>query len=194
MSDLPHMHRRRSDDVAPNVPAAPLTREQLDFFTHQTQRAVDKALGKYMRRAIFGFLILLIGFLFNAANNEAQWDSIRDASAEGREALVQSGDVIAVDGCNRDFQTIKAIRGVLLASAEFSRANYRSGLISKADLDERLKFYAEQLSGLSLPDCRETQGILTDDPEHPRAVPEPLYPDRDGANLTPPVSEEGGSG
>jgi hypothetical protein len=189
MSDHPHMHRRADD--APEAPA-PMTKAQLDFFTQQTARAVDKALSRYYKRAAAGFLILFIGFLFNAWNNENQWDRIEASADEGRQALVESGDIISVDGCNRDFQTTKALRGVLLASRDFSRQNYRNGLIDKQALEERKAFYSEQLSTLPLPDCRDTQGILTDDPEHPLEKPTPLYPERDGNRLTPRVSEEGG--
>lgn len=189
MSDLPHMHRRHDDDVSETQP--PMTKEQLDFFTHQTEKAVEKALTKYTKRAILGFLLLFVGFLFNAWNNENQWDRIEATSEEGRAALVESGDIIAVDGCNRDFKTTQALRGVLIASADFNKQNFRNGVIDKATLDERLDFYAEQLSNLALPDCRRTQGILTDEPDHPLKVPEPLYPERDGVASSKPGNETG---
>jgi hypothetical protein len=192
MSDLQHYHRRADDSA--ETPSQPLTREQLDFFTEQTRRAVNKALLRYAKRAAVGFLLLFLGFLFNAWNNENQWERIESSSDEARAALVESGDIIAVDGCNRDFETVKALRGVLIASAEFAQNAYNQGIITESDLDQRKRFYAEQLSTLSLADCRKAQGILTDDADHPLKMPAPMYPERDATNIVPPVSEEGSGG
>jgi hypothetical protein len=171
-----------------------MTEEQLEWWAESTRRAVDKALAKYMKRSAVGFLLLFVGFLFNAWNNENQWDRIETAATEGRAALVESGDIIAVDGCNRDFRTTQALRGVLQASADFSRQNFKEGLIDQDQLNQRLSFYQSQLANLQPPDCRKTQGILTDDADHPLKVPEPLYPGSENNTLTPRISEEGRGG
>jgi hypothetical protein len=189
MSDLPHMHRRVDD--APNEAPAPMTHEQLNYFTRQTSRAVDKALSKYMARAAVGFILLFAGFLFNAWNNAQQWERIESDAEQARATLIESGDIIAVDGCNRDFRTTQTLRGVLEASAEFTRQSYSEGRLDKAELEQRLTFYNEQLAQLQPPDCRKAQGIITDDEDHPLEIPEPLYVGSE-ANKTAPAPGEGG--
>jgi hypothetical protein len=196
MSDLPHMHRRATDECAPApTTGPPMTEEQLDYFSEQTRCAVDRALNKYMKRAMIGFLLLFIGFLYNASTNRAQQVDIRSQAEAARDVLIESGDVIAIDGCNRDFQTTSALRGVLLASAAFNRQNFEDGIIDRTTLDQRLRFYDDQLDRLPLPDCRKSQGILTDDPQHNLPKPQPLYPDRDSEKSesrgAPPIKGSG---
>lgn len=58
MSNPTFPDRRQHTDRRANPP---LTEEQIEFFTSQTNRAVKKALRGYVRSALVGFAILLFG-------------------------------------------------------------------------------------------------------------------------------------
>lgn len=155
-----------------NDPRNPLTEDQLAFLSEQTRRAAKHATRRYAQGAILGFLILLFGIGYNFVD-------YREASNDSRAAIVQSGKTVAVDGCNRDFNSISALRG-LLTSAQAAQAEaVKRGDIPKPT-PERQKladdFYADQLKKIELPDCREAEKVLTDDPDIAPEIPEPRYP------------------
>lgn len=188
MSHAPHQHRRHDD---PNFdgPPAGLTYEQLEFFTEQTERAVQKANDfsaaadrRAWRNRMTGFAILFLAFLGNVLYSN-------HISAESRDQVIRSGDLVAVDGCNRDFRSTTAVRGVLVASKGFIRQSVRRGALSQEEASVRLAFYDSLLDDLPLPDCRKADDVLTDDPDAQVAIPQPLY--ADDRLVVPPVSSEG---
>jgi hypothetical protein len=156
---------------------SPLTQAQLEYLTHQTERAAAKAargesrkvLKRYVQGAVVAFLILLTGLGWSL------YAQGKDSS-EGRTAIVQSGRAISVDGCNRDFRTIGKVRDVFMRSALFLRAQYDRGDITLAAYERGVAYYSQQLATFPLPDCRAALTIVTDDPNATVRVPVPLHP------------------
>jgi hypothetical protein len=149
----------------------PLTEEQLAFFTEQTERAVHKTAKKIVRSALIGYAILLLGSLGMYLNGQS-------ISKEERQSIVQSGTAVAVESCNRDFRTIGALRGVLIASRDFQVESLRRGDITQRQFDRARSYYRVQLASLPQPDCRVSRGLLTTKGDEVPSVPEPLYPDK----------------
>ena len=144
----------------------PMSQEQLTQIGRETERAANKVLRAYSKRALVGFVILAlaVGGAFKAN---------ADSSDDSREAIVTSGRVVAVDGCNRDFKSIGKLRLLLFNARDTSRSSPDLSPRQKAESE---KFYAEQLASIKLPDCREAEAVLTSDPNKPLEIPEPLYP------------------
>jgi hypothetical protein len=164
----------------------PLTQEQLDWVTAQTERAAAKAAAQaaekaaeegvrkgrkqQARQARIGFIILLLGILlvFHLGNR---------ASDGERQAIVDSGKVVSVDGCNRDYTEDVRIRDVFLTSRSIIKNRLEAGESADPQADKAaVRFYDEQLLAFKLPDCRRAEALLTSDPD--RFVPdiEPFYP------------------
>ncbi len=162
-----------------------MTEAQLNFFTHQTRRAVDRALKRYRRQAALGFALLLLGFLYNAHNNNSQFDQINEARNEvvaasdnARKAIVASGRAVAIDGCNRDYAEDIRIRDVFFNSRRIVVTRLKSGESPNPMADKlAVKFYNQQLKNFALPDCRDADNIITDDPNAPIPVVIPFNPD-----------------
>lgn len=147
----------------------PLTEEQLALISTWTTHATKKSLRHYTRNAIIGFLILL-------ASNLYVWIDSNNDSSKQREAIVESGKVVSVAGCNRDFNTITALRGVLTNARSFQDAALKRGDITQAQYGRAQVYYDEQLKALKLPDCRDAEAILTSEKGEVPPAPKPLYP------------------
>jgi hypothetical protein len=147
----------------------PMTQEQMDWVSEQVHRAANKAARRSRNQSLIGFLILLLGIGF------VQWDGHHRSDA-ARDAIVQTGNVIAVDGCNRDYVSRKEIRAVLARSRDFQKGALDRGDISQTQYDLAVKFYDERLDTLPLPDCRKAANVLSSDPDKVPEVPEPLHP------------------
>lgn len=151
----------------------PLTETQMTWVDNRVQVAADKAAreaaARTRRQALIGFLVLLVAIGF------VQWDSSRAAN-DARQAVVQSGTVIAVDACNRDYKGRVEIRAVLEASKDFQAAALKRGDITQAGYERATDFYEERLDNLPLPDCRQAEGVLTADPDEVPAIPKALHP------------------
>lgn len=152
----------------------PLTSDQLAWVTEQTQHACAKAAATaaqhVQRRALVGFIVLLVGIIV------AQGIGNRTSSQE-RAAIVDSGKVVSVDGCNRAFEERLKIRDVFLTSQKIVQVRVDAGKSSSPDNDkEALAFYKEQLRLFKLPDCRDAEHLLTSDPDKPLPDVEPYYP------------------
>lgn len=173
MSHVPHLHRRSDDPVVADQPPTGVTFEQLEFFTEQTERAVRKSLRTYSRRAVVGFILLFAAFMANVLY-------INKIADDGRHAVIKSGNIVAVDGCNRDYRSAQAVRGVLIASKDFTQQAVRRGTIPPQEALERLNFYNTQLASLPVPDCRRSAKVLTDDPNVALLPPTPLWQDKHG--------------
>ncbi len=161
-------HERRS-------PPPGMTQEQLDYFTEQTVKAVEKGTKRgvkhYRNNALIGFALLVIGLFY-----------VVHLADESREAIVKSGRVVSVSGCNRDYHSLTALRGTLMASKKFTINAGKQGVISPAEVAVRVKFYDDQLENLKLPDCRIAAKVVTDDPTKIGDVPVPLHPPDTGAS------------
>ncbi len=147
----------------------PLSYEQIDMIASHTERAARKALRKYTVSAIAGFLILLGGI------GLVRWEDTRRSNASS-ETIVESGNAVAVAACNRDFDTIGILRGVLLAGAEIQVVAAKRGDITRAQAEASAEFYTKQLTLLKQPDCRKSLRVLTDNPDaRPIQVPTPKF-------------------
>ena len=153
----------------------PLNQAQIDWVTAQTERAAEKAAfhaaRAVQRRALIGFIILLLGIIIVQQVGNS-------TSAKERQAIVDSGRVVSVDGCNRAYEERLKIRDVFLTSQSIVRARVKSGeSVDPANDRRALDFYKDQLAAFKLPDCRKAEKLLTADPDKPLPVVEPYYPD-----------------
>ena len=162
--DLIHFHRRAEDDVPEVIPPG-MTKEQLDFFTEQTERAVSKRLRSYRRSALAGFLVLAIGIGIALFETQHQAD-------RSRAAVVASGKTVAIEGCNRDYERDVKFRFLLQRLKDSARANKTATAEQKATA---VAFYDAQLKRFVLPDCRKSESLLTDDPDQKLPDIAPFY-------------------
>lgn len=123
----------------------------------------------YTRRATIGFLILLAGV------GGAFYTQGKDRKESNR-AIVQSGRVISVSGCNRDYVTVNRLRNVLKRSLDFQRAALQRGDITLDQFSRAQEYFVEQLDGLPQVDCRPSASLITDNPEDLPDIPKPLHP------------------
>lgn len=138
------------------------------------------ALRVYSRRMLVGFLVLLagVGYAVHTSNSDsaAGREALAKSGQASAAAIVSSGRALAVDSCNRDFQSIGRQRGLLIrAEAQIPKA-VKKGQISQEQAKDAFKFYNDELSRIPLPDCRKVKLILTDDPKKPISQPVPLHP------------------
>lgn len=147
-----------------------LERERSTYVTYAT-------FYRWVRRATAGFAALLVGVGVNSKLD-------RDRANDSRAALVKSGRIVSVDGCNRDFKLYQSIRQVFQRSLAALSAQHDNGLITDAEFARSKAFYEQQLEQFNPPDCRVTRSLLTDDPERAeQPVPRPLYPGSPEANV-----------
>lgn len=130
---------------------------------------VDQVLRSYRRQAIIGFLILLIGVA--AAFYRGQ-----TLANDSRDAIVDSGDVVAVSGCNRDYETIDALRDQLEVSLDRIDQLEADGTYTKAQASAGRESTHQFLDKYQLPDCRPVSSILSSDPDGRFTVPPARYP------------------
>lgn len=161
----------------------PLTQAQLEWVVEEVETATEKAAKRgaaegakiERRRNRIAFLLLLAGIIL------VFWLGNRASDAE-RQAIVESGKVVAIDGCNRDYQEDVRIRDVFLTSQNLVKSRIQAGQSADPEADKAaLEFYDQQLDAFKLPDCRKAEGLLTSDPD--RFVPEiePFYPSNPNA-------------
>jgi hypothetical protein len=168
MSHVPHQHRRIDDSESPTPPEG-TTSEQLEYFTAATARAVRDALNRYSRRAVVGFVVLFAAFLANVF-----WEN--RLSMQGRDAIVASGRVIAVDGCNRDYVDREKFRDLLLRGQASLKLSLKAGNITQDQYDQGVEFYGQQLAAYPQLDCRSALHVITADPTKVTRTPIPCYP------------------
>lgn len=142
-----------------------MTERQREWINHI---ALDAA-RHVQRRSLIGFLILLVGVGTTLYVGDKNAD-------EARKAIVDTGRIVSVDGCNRDFQSRKEVREVLQRSKDFQLAALERGDITQAQYKRAVEFYNDRLKGLPLPDCRHAESIVSDDPDEVPAMPKPLHP------------------
>lgn len=148
---------------------APLTEEQLAQISAETKHAASKALSRYRKEARIGFAILLIGLGFSLHDQGVKSD-------EGRTAIVQSGRVVSVDGCNRDFNTIGILRSQIIKGKATIQQYVEDGTLTQRQADRQVEQTDDLLAKYQQPDCRRAEKILTDESGKVTPVPKPLYP------------------
>lgn len=147
----------------------PLSSDQLEFFTEQTRRAVHKAVGRYVKGAVIGFLILLMGL--GLAMHQSSADNNNQ-----RQAIVQSGRAVAVASCNGRYQDREGLRNLLISAERTIPAEVKRGNITESQAQRAKEFYDSQLGRLRLPDCRIAAHAISSDPNREIRVPVPLHP------------------
>jgi hypothetical protein len=159
---------------------APLTEEQLEFFTEQTRRVVDRevsaALRRYVRGAIVAYVLLVAALGYVLYSDNQQGADRRADGIAARHQIVNTGNAVALAGCNRDFRTIKSLRAVLTNARDFQNAALRRGDITKIQFNRAAIYYKAQLDKLTLPDCRLAAHSVSDNVNRPVPFEVPLYP------------------
>lgn len=148
----------------------PLSEEQLTFFADLQKESTHRSLRRWGRGAVIGYAILIAGVF-------AMYENGQSVSEQERQAVVKSGTVVAVEGCNRDFRAGKRFIKLLTRLKMSSDAQYASKRITAQQHDAAIEFYAGEigLAKSKLPDCRHAESILTDDPDADLNHTKPLY-------------------
>jgi len=159
--------------------------ETSEHFSPEQERVINErvnsALSGYRMQASVGFVILFLGLgvsgYIERDHNADQRNQIAAQAHASDQRIVQSGDAVAVGGCNRDYETIDALRDQLevqllridslVADGTYTQ---RQGEVAKDSSNDFLKKY-------TLPDCREAAKVLTFKPGEPINIPTPRYPD-----------------
>lgn len=157
MTDLTPQQRTEVHDIA------------LDTALHIAGTVSKHRIRSYAKGALVGFVILLagVGLAFREGTLRANG---------ARDAIVRSGSVIAVDGCNRDFRSISNLRGIIDNSRTQLKSYERDGTISHEQYLRGLAEIDKQLKTYPLPDCRKADDVLTANPNKVPEAPVPLHP------------------
>lgn len=171
-----------------------VTQEEIDFYRAERQEDIRGALRHFSKRAVAGFLILLVGLIV-AFKVGSDYNTHNNFVAEqNRNAIVQSGRVISVAGCNRDFKSISALRGILIRAQVSIALQHKAGVLTGTQYQRALDYYQKALDAIRLPDCRLAEEVVTDDPTKARPVPEALYPGGPGDPEAKPSTGSRGDG
>lgn len=134
-------------------------------------KRVAKAENRTQRRnAVIGYVTLLLAVLavFVTSQNDAE---------EARTAIVTSGKVVSVAGCNQDFDTTLKIQKLFARSLAGLKVQHDNGNITDEQYKVGKDFYTDQLASFTLPDCRKVEKIITSDPRKTHYPPPfPRYP------------------
>src|SRR5687767_9997071 len=138
--------------------------------TKKTAKELDmtegafRAFQHYRRQAITGFVILAAGLgvatWANQDANEQAREDVAKASIQADRAIVKSGRTVSVAGCNRDFQTINALRQQIKVALKRIDRLEANGTYSHALADASRKAQRQFLREYPLPDCREALEIV----------------------------------
>lgn len=154
----------------------PFTNEQLEYLAERDAR-IENNLARGFKKGFRHFRnAATVGFVILLAGNIGGWITNTHDADQSRHAVVQSGRVVSVSGCNRDYVTVNRLRNVLLNAKTFQAAALKRGDISAEAFTRTQAYYDAQLAGLPQVDCRSSATILTDDPADLPPVPQPLYP------------------
>lgn len=157
-----------------------MTREQLDFFTEQTERAARKGgrIGarSVRRDATIAFLVLLAGLLLAFYLQSQDQDARRDEIESSRRVQILATQAASVSNCNALFLSVTNTRKLLVRLDEANLAQYRARAITRQQRDRAHKFYAQLTNELKLPDCRKQAKLISLDPTRPIPHLTPRYP------------------
>jgi hypothetical protein len=154
--------------------------------TTPTQTYATKAdFRKYTLGAAVAFVMLISGSLYAASRAADAASDATDAadraaliSKESRAALVASGQVALVTGCNRDYRTQGAFVELLERLDQANAAQFKAGKITAEARALGRNFYRLEIKQARalVPDCRVVADLLTSNPDVPIPVIKPLYP------------------
>lgn len=163
-------------------------REEFIEWLHESReddvrRASRAAMKRYVRSATVGFVLLVIGLAvaFMVArndNNEARQEAVaqvQKASDKAFKSVVQSGNAVAVAGCNRDYLDRVQFRKLIIRAKGTLAANLQRGDITQRQYDEAIDFYDDTLRENVLPNCKLAAKTVTADPNRRIIPPKPLY-------------------
>lgn len=155
------LHAMRADEIHATV----------TLIEAGTRRAVQKALAHYRRQAVWAFVILGIGLVIAFAVQ-------RYDNAATNDAIVSSGSVVAVEGCNRDFTRDMRWRRTFIRFRIGNRISYKAGRTPFTRYVMMQKFWDKEIRELdkTLPDCRDAATSITVNTTRHLTVPRPLYP------------------
>lgn len=143
-------------------------------------KRVNDALKRYRNQATVGFALLLLGlvgaFYVDSTHNTDQREQLAKESHAAQKSIVRSGDVVAVSGCNRDYNTIDSLRDQLERSLSRIDGLEADGTYSKRQADVARDATRDILKEYQLPDCREADDVLTAKPGKQVAIPVARYP------------------
>lgn len=142
-----------------------ITEDEVRWYSEQRQADIRVALRYYTRRATLWFVLLSVAAITNGVFTS-------QFAASGRDAIVKSGRVVAVAGCNRDYQDREKFRALLQRLKKATRANPATTPEQKRTA---LDFYNDQLKAYPSIDCRPSAMIITDDPGRLPRAPEPCW-------------------
>jgi predicted negative regulator of RcsB-dependent stress response len=143
-----------------------------------SEAVATRVLARFRRSAVVGFVILALGLIGGQYQGFEQQSHDRAARTKAanaqRKAIVESGNIVAVEGCNLNFRAIQGTRGVL-EDAKVSLEKNRKKLTDE-QYRQAIAFYNDELDNkLKLPDCRAAGHILTTDPAKVGTPELPLY-------------------
>jgi hypothetical protein len=160
------------------------------------RRRSDANLKNYARNAVIGYVVLILGvfgtYTIGQSNDRAARSRDQITNQRSAAAILRSGNIIAVDGCNRDFRATKALRLVLRGGKRNVTKNLANGSITRKQAVEAFDFYDQALTQLPLPDCRDSLNVLSANPETKQEVPTPLNPETKQEVPTPLNPEANG--
>ena len=152
------------------------TPEQLHFLEVSRKRAVRDALRKYIPGALIGYLILLAGLIFAWNERDQQTAARRADNVAARHQIVNTGNAVAVSGCNRDFESATKLRALIAAGRPQIKQYVKDGTLTPAQGDRALANIDAQLRTYALPDCRKVAHVVTDNPDRYVTIPAPKHP------------------
>lgn len=125
-------------------------------------------LPNFKNEVAVGYIILFLGVL------GAYWVDYGH-NRDAREAIVASGNAVAVEGCNRDFDNAKARIESARLSLEQLEANRRRGIVEDEDYRRTKRAYMRLIASIKVPDCRDVVNVITDEPTAYDGTPAPKY-------------------
>lgn len=121
------------------------------------------------RPALIGYIVLgggiIAGFFVNQDHNN-----------NTREAVVDSGQAVAIESCNRDYNQTFELRSLIERSLAQIETAEKAGRFTSEEATQQRQNLKRALRRLKLPDCREVRGALTSDPNADIQIPVPLHP------------------
>lgn len=152
------------------TPPENLSQAQRDFIQEHSQTTAVAAVRSYTRAAMVGFVLLLGGVGYTL------YDA-RQFSNESRDAIVNSGRAVAIDGCNRDFESSQRFTKLLIRADKASASDRKAGNITAAVRLHAKEFYANEIRESSrFPDCRNAASVITDNIDATVRLPVPRFP------------------
>lgn len=146
-----------------------VSEDEARWYSQQRQADIRYALKHYSRRATTWFAILTVAAILNGVYTSQQ-------SGRGRDAIVTSGRVVSVAGCNRDYQDREKFRELLIRLKQAARASAAADPNADPErLRAALDFYNDQLKAYPSLDCRASAKVITDDPTKLPKTPEPCF-------------------